>query len=236
MREHKAFNFDYKANLENGTFEGYASIFGNIDSYKDIVTKGAFTKTIQENKNRIKILWQHDLYEPIGKPLEIKEDNTGLYVKGKISQTEMGQKALTLMRDGVLSEMSIGYDTIKEEYDKVSNIRYLKEVKLWEFSVVTFGANDKAKINNVKNKNINDIYTIIHELKVGRTLSNATRSKIQDIIDALIILLEDEMEDENEFMEPLEIDGCTPKPRKNLEIDPNQIQSILKQIKQYKGV
>ena len=219
--ETKAFPFEMKADLNNGEFEGHCSVFGNIDSYNDVVCHGAFTKTINENKNRIKILWQHDIYEPIGKPVEIYEDSKGLYVKGKISMTDVGQKAMILMRDGVITEMSIGYDTVKYDLDKLTGIRNLREVKLWEFSCVTFAANSAATIQNVKRNKILD------ELKVGRMISNANRSKIQTVIDALVALLEDELEPQEDPNEEME---CTPKPKKSLEViegvDPN-IQSIL---------
>ena len=143
----KAVKFETKA-LGDDRFEGYASFFNNIDDYDDIIEKGAFRKTIAENRNRIKVLWQHDTNEPIGIPEEMHEDDNGLYVKAKISMTDTGKKALTLIKDGVITEMSIGYDVVKDDYKMLGTkrVRMLKEVKLWEFSPVTFAANDKAKI------------------------------------------------------------------------------------------
>ena len=143
----KAVKFETKA-LGDNRFEGYASFFNNIDAYDDIIEKGAFRKTIAENRNRIKVLWQHDTNEPIGIPEEMHEDDNGLYVKAKISMTDTGKKALTLIKDGVITEMSIGYDVVKDDYKMLGTkrVRMLKEVKLWEFSPVTFAANDKAKI------------------------------------------------------------------------------------------
>jgi HK97 family phage prohead protease len=145
--EIKNTKFELKASGEN-YFEGYASVFNNIDSHDDIIEAGAFTKTIKENKNRIKILWQHDMKEPIGLPEVMEEDSKGLYVKGKISMTDTGRKALTLIQDGVITEMSIGFDIVKKDYRKVNNkdVRVLKEIKLWEFSPVTFASNNLAKI------------------------------------------------------------------------------------------
>jgi HK97 family phage prohead protease len=133
------------------TFEGYASYFNNVDSYGEVIQKGAFKKTLNENADRIKVLYQHRTDMPIGKPLEMYEDDKGLYVKAKVSMTDIGKDVLTLIKDGVINEMSIGFDIVKDE---VSNkIRYLKEIRLWEFSPVTFGANDKAKITGVKELN-----------------------------------------------------------------------------------
>lgn len=146
--DYKQSKFEIKASGEN-TIEGYAAFFGNVDSYGDIIEQGAFTKTLKENRNRIKVLWQHDTNEPIGKPIAMEEDSKGLYIKAQISMTDAGRKAMTLMRDGVIDEMSIGYDVIKDDYKKGN--RMLKEVRLWEFSPVTFAANEKAKITSAKN-------------------------------------------------------------------------------------
>ena len=128
---------DIKANVDKGIIEGYASHFNNKDSHGDIIQKGAFTKTIKENASRVKVLWQHDMREPIGKPLSMIEDEKGLFTSSKISETEIGKKALILARDGVLNEMSIGFNVIKE-------------LKLWEYSLVTFASNPLAKVTDIK--------------------------------------------------------------------------------------
>lgn len=146
----KALEFKAAVNLEERTFEGYASTFGNVDQVGDIIMQGAFTKTIQERfpKGDIKILWQH--YEPLGMPIEIREDENGLYVKGRISKTALGDDALELMRDGVVNRMSIGFSIVKADFDDQTGNRIIREVKLWEFSPVTFPANEKAVITAVK--------------------------------------------------------------------------------------
>jgi hypothetical protein len=140
-----------KANVEQGVIDGYASYFSNKDSHGDIIQPGAFTKTIKENANRIKVLWQHDMQEPIGKPLTMEEDSKGLYTSSKISETDVGKKALILARDGVLNEMSIGFNTIKEDYNAAINANIIREIKLWEYSLVTFASNELAKVSDVKN-------------------------------------------------------------------------------------
>jgi HK97 family phage prohead protease len=168
----KSIKFETKA-IDDNKFEGYASFFNNIDAYDDIIEKGAFKKTIAENRNRIKVLWQHDSSEPIGIPEELYEDENGLYVKAKISMTDTGKKAMTLIKDGVITEMSIGYDVMKDDYKMLGNrrVRLLKEVRLWEFSPVTFAANEKAKImkmrsllETVKNDNIELVINYIKSL------------------------------------------------------------------------
>lgn len=146
----KEFSFEVKElDEEKRIFEGYASVFGNVDAYNDIVQKGAFKKTIDERVSEIKILWQHDTHQPIGKLIEAKEDQFGLKVKGKISNTEKGKEALQLMKDGVINQLSIGYDTVKKEYNDDGH-RLLKEIKLYEVSPVTFAANTAAEILGVK--------------------------------------------------------------------------------------
>ena len=150
--------------LSEGTFEGYAAIFNNVDLGNDLIEPGAFTKTLKENSKRVKICWQHDTKEPIGIPLEMKEDSTGLWVKGRLSQTSRGRDALILMRDGVINELSIGYDTIKYKYD--GPVRHLKEVRLWEFSPVTFAMNPTATVTSIKSMDENDVlfdYTLVDE-------------------------------------------------------------------------
>lgn len=142
------------ANLEEGTFTGIASVFGSeVDAWiPTIIEPGAFTKTLQENSSRIKLLWQHDVHEPIGLPKKLEETVEGLEVTGKISQTARGKDALVLVRDNVISELSIGFDPIRyelENFEDGSVMRHVKELRLWEISLVTFAADPKAKIQSV---------------------------------------------------------------------------------------
>lgn len=141
---------EIKADSEKNIISGYASFFDNRDSHGDVVVRGAFKKTLQENKDRIKVLWQHNMYEPIGIPKEIFEDTKGLYTESKISQTDIGKKAMILTRDKVIKEMSIGYFPIKEKYVEEEKSNYLKEIKLLEYSLVTLASNELANITDVK--------------------------------------------------------------------------------------
>lgn len=151
-RQYKAVSFELEsADEKTGEFSGYASVFGNVDDGGDIVEKGAFAKTIVEDFARIKILSQHDQCElPIGKPLELREDDKGLYIRGKISDTQKGRDIQTLLKDGVLNELSIGYDAVDYVVDESTHIRHLKQIKLWEVSIVTWAMNDQATIDDVK--------------------------------------------------------------------------------------
>lgn len=201
----KTSKFEIKSASDN-IIEGYAAFFGNVDSYGDVIEQGAFTKTLKENSKRVKVLWQHDTSEPIGKPLEMSQDSTGLYIKAKISMTDTGRKAMELMRDGVIDEMSIGYDVMKDEY-KGKN-RMLKELRLWEFSPVTFAANEKARITSAKN-----FSDLLYDIK------SADPNEIKNAIERL-----------NELLKAIEPDEKFTQSAQN-ETDVKHILSIIRGFK-----
>jgi HK97 family phage prohead protease len=142
---------EQSVDIDARTFEGYASTWDE-DQVGDVIHQGAFIKSINEAfpAKRIKVLWQHS--EPLGMPTEMREDSYGLYVKGRVSKTALGDEALELMRDGVVDRMSIGFmiPQGKADYDE-DGVRHIREVKLMEFSPVTFPANEAAIITGVKN-------------------------------------------------------------------------------------
>lgn len=141
-----------KFDSDTGVFEGYASVFGNIDSDGDVVEKGAYADFLAGDWSRVKILVLHnDQWLPIGKPVEMYEDDIGLYMKAKISDTSMGQDVRQLLKDGVLDELSIGYVVI-DYYMDTDGIRHLAKLELQEVSIVTWAANDQAKILAVKSR------------------------------------------------------------------------------------
>lgn len=145
---------DIKAIGEDGTFEGYASTFGNVDNGGDRVIAGAFAKSISVKTARgVKMLRDHDKRHLIGEWLEIREDAKGLYVRGRVFvDIQMGKETLVLMRAGQLSALSIGYKTIESEYSKLDDVRNLREIDLWEISVVPFPMNEMATIDAVKQR------------------------------------------------------------------------------------
>lgn len=141
----------------DGTIEGYGSVFGNTDSYGDIVMPGAFSASlVKAGRMPVALLWQHDPGEPIGVWDELREDNYGLKCRGRILDTTRGREALTLMRAGAPFGLSIGYECSRYETDENQRDKYgwpvrkLLECDLWEVSVVTFPANDAARIESVK--------------------------------------------------------------------------------------
>lgn len=140
-----------KAEGEDFIIEGYASVFNVIDSDNDIVEPGAFTKTLSEMKDRICLCYQHDLQNPIGKMIELKEDSYGLWFQSRISDAEPGVKQK--IKENILKEFSIGYSVMRYEQQNVDNARpimHLKELKLWEISLVTLASNEYANLQAIK--------------------------------------------------------------------------------------
>lgn len=141
--------FKIKAVSEDGLFSGYGSVFGVIDSYKEVVAPGAFAESLSQRTPAL--LWQHRSGEPIGVYSAIREDQTGLYVEGRLAlKTTRGAEAYELLKMGAISGMSIGFMTREDSYDRVTDVRTLKKVDLWEVSLVTFPANDAARVSGVK--------------------------------------------------------------------------------------
>lgn len=146
---------EVKSVNDAGEFEGYGSVFGVKDSYGDIVMPGAFAKSLTSwsQKGRLPaMLWQHKMSEPIGVYSEMREDDRGLYVKGRllIEGDPLAVRAHTHMKAGSLTGLSIGYILNEWEYSKDKDAWLLKEIDLWEVSPVTFPANDEARIEDVK--------------------------------------------------------------------------------------
>ncbi|UOR05859.1 HK97 family phage prohead protease [Hymenobacter aerilatus] len=143
-------NLEVKAiDAEQRTVTFYAAAFGSVDSHGDIILKGAFAKTIKENAARFKWLNQHDTYQLIGRVLSIEEDDFGLLVTCKASETTLGNDVLALESDRTY-EHSIGFNTIVSEWDSSQEIRIIKEIQLWEVSSVTWGSNPNTPTVSMK--------------------------------------------------------------------------------------
>ena len=136
------------ADEKAGIIKGYGSYFGNKDSDNDVITKGAYKKTIAENGDRVKYLYQHDMNQPIGKMTELYEDDKGLVFVAEIAKTQLGNDVVQLMKSGVITENSVGIMPIQK--NNKGDYREITEVKLYEISAVTLAANDQAKILDVK--------------------------------------------------------------------------------------
>ncbi len=150
----KEFRLDVKNLAEDGTFEGYGSIFGNVDCYRESVVKGAFSKSLkkhEQDNNPVLMLWQHSWEDPIGVWKELKEDDRGLYGVGEINlDVQKGREAYSLMKQRALTGLSIGYKEVK--YTDNAEVRLLEEIDLYEISPVTFPANEEARISAVKSE------------------------------------------------------------------------------------
>ena len=147
------------------TFEGYGSVFNTVDSYGDTIAKGAFKATLREwksTKKLPKMLLQHggggmfggnaeDLV-PIGKWEEMREDDHGLFMRGRLFDvsTDRVKATYAAMKEGELDGLSIGFRTRKSKMDEETGVRTLTDVQLFEVSLVTFPANDPARISEVR--------------------------------------------------------------------------------------
>lgn len=154
---HKQIAFKAEAVNDNGTFSGYGSVFGNVDSYREIVAPGAFKSSIlrlKESDEVLPVLWQHNPDQPIGGYTELAEDERGLKMSGFLLKDDvtLAREAYALMKARVVKGLSIGYYVPKggDSYDEKTGIRTLHEVDLRETSVVTFPANEEAQVENVK--------------------------------------------------------------------------------------
>jgi HK97 family phage prohead protease len=162
--ETRAFVLQIKAAGEDGTIEGYGSVFGVEDSYADVIAEGAFGASLKAHKaagTMPAMLWQHDPEHPVGVWTEMSEDGKGLRVKGQLAMdTQRGKEAYSLLKMGAITGLSIGFISKAWGYDEKTGIRTLTEIDLWEVSLVTFPANAQARVTGVKAADVAQITTI----------------------------------------------------------------------------
>ena len=156
FQEKKSFKFELKKMTDDGQFEGYAAVFGIVDLGGDMIEKGAFKKTIRDNKGVFPMTWYHDVRDPIG-GVKVKEDDHGLFVTGQLNlQVQSAREKYELMKQEfpgpVIKALSFGYDTIIQEMDESGKkrVRKLKELKLYEVAPVLFAMQPQAEILDVK--------------------------------------------------------------------------------------
>ncbi len=153
-REVRSFALQIKAAGDDGTVEGYGSVFGVRDNYDDVIAKGAFIQSLKDHKaagTMPAMLWQHDADKPIGVWTDMVEDEKGLRIKGQLAmETVKGKEAHALLKMGALNGLSIGFVSKEWAYDSETEVRTLTAIDLWEVSLVTFPANEKARVTNVK--------------------------------------------------------------------------------------
>ncbi|MEE2634099.1 MAG: HK97 family phage prohead protease [Pseudomonadota bacterium] len=147
--ETKDMAVDLTAAADSGAIEGYASLFGVEDQGGDIVAPGAYAASLAkltQAGRRVKMLWQHDPAQPIGVWDEAREDERGLWVKGRIlTEVAKGREAQALIKAGSIDGLSIGYRTVKAQKQSGGQ-RLLQELELWEVSLVTFPMLPEARV------------------------------------------------------------------------------------------
>jgi HK97 family phage prohead protease len=136
----------------DGLFEGYASLFGIADLGRDVVERGAFRDSLlRRGPAGVKLLWQHDPAEPIGRWLSLVEDGRGLRVRGQLTLAVARAREIhALMREGAVDGLSIGFRSERARTEPRTGLRRLERVDLWEISLVTFPMLPQARVSAVK--------------------------------------------------------------------------------------
>ena len=184
-------------NGESRTISGYAAIFGNVDKVRDVLVKGCFAKSIQDRgpestaNDKIIMLWQHDRKEPIGKITVLKEDDRGLYFEAVIDDVERGNQTLKQLESGTLNQFSIGYSYVWDncEYDSERDVLIVKEVILYEISVVSIGCNAETEYLGLKSEEnpYNELKAEIESVCKGLSISK--KEEVQTIISKALSLV-----------------------------------------------
>ena len=159
---------------KKGVVSFYFSDFNSVDIKGDRVDKKAFNRTLKNNSDQVLHLLNHNIYNIIGKPIEIGVDEKGAFMVSQMSQTQLGKDTLILYKEGVYNQHSFGFDIIKSHKD--GNVRVLTELKLYEASTVPFGANPNTPTISVKE---------IDRLLKSNELSENILEKLELLIKAL---------------------------------------------------
>lgn len=184
-RKVRNFQFSVKAVDETGHFSGYGSVYNVIDAYRERVAPGAFAESLRKWQTRGRlppVLWQHRSAEPVGPFTKMVEDEHGLYVEGHllVSDVQRAREARALMQSKAVDGLSIGFNSIVEEWNKEEEVITLKEIDLWEVSIVTFPANQESLIMEVRGlfadsgaPSIKEIEEILRDAGFSRTQAKA---------------------------------------------------------------
>lgn len=162
LLEYKNFTAEIKdIDAKSMMVTGYWSKFGNVDYDDDIIASGAATKTIAERgpmgSNEIFFLNQHNWSQPHGKPTVLEAQDKGIYFESKVAPTSYGRDAIILYQEGIVVQHSIGFSTVKADYDNKTGVRTIKEIKLYEGSNVTLGANPETPFTGFKSLTMTEI-------------------------------------------------------------------------------
>ena len=167
-------NLELRGITSDGTFSGYASVFGEVDLGQDVIERGAFRRSIEERGAAgIRMLYQHDPAEPIGAWRTIREDERGLYVEGVLAPgVARSREVHSLMKTGALDGLSIGFRTVRSGKAASQGVRRILEADLWEISVVTFPMLPSARVSDVKHAR----FFRDRETELVRSMRRAARS------------------------------------------------------------
>lgn len=156
-RAHKTCSLEIKSISSDGTFAGYASVFGVVDSQHDVVRPGAFRASLKSRTQPVRLLWQHQWDQPIGIIESLFEDANGLYIKARLLlDVAQAREAYALMKAGVVRGLSIGYSVKTAKRNPDTGVRELLAVDLWEISLVTLPANEAAQVTVVKSSSLDE--------------------------------------------------------------------------------
>ena len=147
----KSFPISVKEISNEGYFSGYGSVFDVLDDWNDVIVRGAFTETLEAKKPVM--LWQHNSAEPIGVYEQMREDDIGLWLEGRLLlDVEKGREAYVLLKNRAIQGLSIGFVPLEWEFEtrEDKQVRIIKKVDLWEVSLVTFPANPNSLVDEVK--------------------------------------------------------------------------------------
>jgi HK97 family phage prohead protease len=148
MKVKQRLRLEIKEITAEGSFEGMLSPYGNVDGQNDVVDRGAYAKTLDEHGNTVPMLWQHKTDTPIGE-LTLEDRPEGLWCKGQLLMADpVALRAYLYIKARIVKGLSIGFTAVKDTVE--NGIRHLKEIRLYEGSVVTFPANEQALIATVK--------------------------------------------------------------------------------------
>lgn len=228
LLEYKNFTAEVKdIDMKSMTVTGYWSKFGNVDYDDDIIAMGAATKTIAERgpmgSNEIFFLNQHNWSQPHGKPTVLEAQEKGIYFESKVAPTSYGKDALVLYAEGIVVQHSIGFSTVKADYDQKTGVRTIKEIKLYEGSNVTLGANPETPFTGFKSltmAEINDQITKMMKLLKDGSLTDEGFGRLE------IALKQFQLEAYNLGKNSLE--STEPKQITPAAEEPNILESIIK--------
>ena len=202
---HHDISFEIKEVNSSGTFCGYGSVYSVIDQGDDIVMPGAFTKSLADLSIKSQMpamLWQHRVAEPIGAYTSVKEDESGLFVEGKLAlKTQRGAEAFELMQMKAISGLSIGFITNDADFNAKTGIRSIKSADLYEISLVTFPMNDAARVSAVKS--ISEIGDLTSAENYLRDAGGLSRREAKTFISTLKALSLRKAGDESEEMKAI---------------------------------